>query len=127
LQEWLVVITKHVVLVVDAMAVLMIAIGTVQAFLLGLRAMLAPTATDHERHEVWLRFARWLIAALTFQLAADVLETTVAPTWEGIGQLAAIAAIRTFLSFFLERDLLDIQRRNGGSEEGLTCTKSRSK
>jgi uncharacterized membrane protein len=38
-------------------------------------------------------------------LAADVVRTVIAPTWMEIGQLAAIALIRTFLNFFLERDL----------------------
>jgi uncharacterized membrane protein len=51
-----------------------------------------------------MRLARWLIAGLTFQLAADIIETSVAPSWDEIGQLAAIAVIRTFLNFFLDRD-----------------------
>ena len=46
-----------------------------------------------------------LILALEFTIASDVVKTAVAPTWDEIGQLAAIAAVRTFLNFFLERDL----------------------
>jgi hypothetical protein len=42
---------------------------------------------------------------LEFALGADIVRTAIAPTWDDIGQLAAIAAIRTFLNFFLERDL----------------------
>ena len=38
-------------------------------------------------------------------LAADIVRSAIAPTWNDIGQLAAIAAIRTFLNYFLERDL----------------------
>jgi uncharacterized membrane protein len=72
--------------------------------------MLVPSATPEEAQSVWLRFSRWLITALTFQLAADVMETSVTPSWEGIGRLAAIAAIRTFINFFLERDLREIRR-----------------
>jgi uncharacterized membrane protein len=56
-------------------------------------------------HQIWLRFARWLVLALEFALGADVIRTAVAPTWNDIGQLAAIAAIRTGLNFFLERDI----------------------
>jgi uncharacterized membrane protein len=44
---------------------------------------------SHASREVWLRYARWLVAGLTFQLAADILETAIAPTWQDIGQLAA--------------------------------------
>lgn len=57
------------------------------------------------KKEVWLRFAASIMLALEFALAADIVDTAVAPSWEAIGQLAAIAAIRTFLNLFLERDL----------------------
>src|SRR6266851_7670421 len=63
------------------------------------------SATGHEKRDVWLRYGRWLVAGLTFQLAADIIETSIAPSWKDIGQVAAIALIRTFLNFFLERDL----------------------
>jgi uncharacterized membrane protein len=42
---------------------------------------------------------------MTFRLAADIVNTLVAPTWDQVGHVAAIAAIRTFLSFFLDREL----------------------
>ena len=54
---------------------------------------------------VWVRFASWILLSLEFALAADIVRTAIAPTWDDIGQLAAIAAIRTFLNYFLERDL----------------------
>ena len=57
---------------------------------------------------IYVRFGRWLVAGLTFQLAADVIETATTSTadgWYDIGRLAAVAVIRTFLSFFLERDM----------------------
>ena len=43
--------------------------------------------------------------ALEFELAADVLRTAISPTWDDVGKLAAIAAIRTVLNFFLEKDI----------------------
>lgn len=49
--------------------------------------------------------ARYLALALEFQLAADVLETAILPEWTKIGQLAAIAAIRTALNYFLSKEL----------------------
>jgi len=39
------------------------------------------------------------------RLAADVLRTAISPTWDDVGKLAAIAAIRTVLNFFLEKDI----------------------
>ncbi|MBB4081546.1 DUF1622 domain-containing protein [Brevundimonas lenta] len=57
------------------------------------------------RRRIWLHFAGVIVLALEFALAADIAETAVAPTWDDIGRLAAIAGIRTFLNLFLERDM----------------------
>lgn len=62
--------------------------------------------------EIWLGFAASLILSLEFALAADIAETAVAPSWDELGQLAAIAGIRTVLNLFLERDL-EAARRSG--------------
>jgi uncharacterized membrane protein len=53
--------------------------------------------------------SRYLVLALEFQLAADILETAIAPEWAQIGQLAAIAAIRTGLNYFLSREIREEQ------------------
>ena len=42
-----------------------------------------------------------LSLALEFLVGADILKTAIAPTWNDIGQLAAIITIRTVLNFFL--------------------------
>jgi uncharacterized membrane protein len=85
--------------------VLVIAIGAAQAAYGSLWPLLTGGATHGVRRRAWLGFARWLILGLEFMLAADIVRTVIAPTWVEIGQLAAIAVIRTFLNFFLERDL----------------------
>ncbi|QJP17438.1 DUF1622 domain-containing protein [Starkeya sp. ORNL1] len=86
------------------MALLFIAGGTLQAFVSGLRFMFARCEDIPGSRVVWLRYSRWLIAGLTFQLGADIIATSSAPSWNEVGQLGAIAVIRTFLNFFLERD-----------------------
>jgi uncharacterized membrane protein len=111
MEELLRVATRHAVVLIDCMALVLIAIGTVEAFVNGLRAMLTQPGASHASRGVWLRYARWLVAGLTFQLAADILETAIAPSWQDIGQLGAIAVIRTFLNFFLERDLSEVLER----------------
>ena len=108
MKEWLNFIIENAVLIINAMALLMIVFGTIEAFLRGLRAMFNPSATGHELRDGYLRYARWLIAGLTFQLAADIIETAIAPDWNEIGRLASIAFIRTFLNYFLERDLKEV-------------------
>ena len=111
MHEWLVAITNGTVLVIDAMVLVIIAIATIQAFVQGLRVMFLPSATGHERRDVWLHYARWLVGGLTFQLAADILATSVAPSWDELVRLAIVAVIRTLLNFFLERDLSEVRRR----------------
>jgi uncharacterized membrane protein len=113
METWLHAATQYAVVLIDWMALVLIAIGTAEAFVNGLRAMFTEPGVAHASRGVWLRYARWLVAGLTFQLAADILETAIAPSWEDIGRLGAIAAIRTFLNFFLERDLAEVLRREG--------------
>lgn len=48
---------------------------------------------------------RWLALGLEFELAADILRTTVAPSWDDIGKLAAIVVLRTALNYFLQREI----------------------
>lgn len=52
-----------------------------------------------------LDLGRFLAIGLEFQLASDILRTAVAPTFLEIGELAAVAAIRTALNFFLAREI----------------------
>ena len=52
-----------------------------------------------------LTLARYLALALEFQLGADILSTAIAPSWEQIGKLGAIAVIRTGLNYFLMREM----------------------
>jgi len=110
MKEWLTIATEYAVLLIDSMALLVIVVGTIECFIGGIRVMYA-SATGHEKRDVWLRYGRWLVAGLTFQLAADIIETSIAPSWKDIGQVAAIALIRTFLNFCLERDLSEIREQ----------------
>lgn len=52
-----------------------------------------------------LELGRWLALGLEFELAADILRTAIAPSWNEIGQLAAIIVLRTALNFFLQREI----------------------
>jgi uncharacterized membrane protein len=79
-------------------------VGTIEA-LVGLVRHLAGPRTKRDTRDIWLRYARWLVAGLTFQLAGDIVHTSVAPTWDEVGKVGAIAVIRTFLTYFLDRDI----------------------
>ena len=97
-------------LALEAIAILVILYGAGEAVLdiIGITR----GRSSITRRAVWLHFARWLLIGLEFALAADIVATTVAPTWDDLGQLAAIAAIRTFLNVFLERDIHDVRDMN---------------
>ncbi|GAU86058.1 DUF1622 domain-containing protein [Bosea sp. BIWAKO-01] len=101
-------------LIINGFALVVIGYGSVQAFAVAAKLFFYPNNTVHA--SVWLRFGRWLVAGLTFQLAADIIETAITPSWEGIGRLAAVAIIRTFLNFFLERDMGELRERGEGSD-----------
>ena len=101
MEEALHVAAHYIALLLEALALLVIAIGAVEAAV----GILVQQASNAAKRSVWLEFARWLVAGLTFQLAADIVATTVTPSWDEIGRVAAIGAIRTFLTFFLDRDI----------------------
>lgn len=96
-------IAARIALFIEAAAVLIAAVGAIEAFASLLRLPFA--ATHGLRKRAWRRFGTWLLLALEFELAADIIRSVIAPTWQEIGELGAIAVIRTFLNFFLEKDL----------------------
>jgi uncharacterized membrane protein len=59
--------------------------------------------------EARVRFGSSVSVALELLLGADVLATAVAPSWDDIGKLAAIAVLRTALNYFLGKELKEIK------------------
>src|ERR1700722_17462316 len=112
MREWLVLATNVAVDAIDWLALVLIVVGAVEAFFRGLWRMLSSPDGHHVR-DAWLRLGRWPVTGLAFQLAADVLETAITTSWDEVARLAAIAAIRTFLNYFLERDLGEIRTKQG--------------
>jgi uncharacterized membrane protein len=118
MEELLKVVASHVAIGVETVAVLLVAFGSVHAVV-----AIVATFVRGERHPgwgraVWVTFGGWLLGALQFALAGDIVRSAISPSWEQIGQLAAIAAIRTFLSYFLERDLKEIGNLRSEPEAG---------
>jgi uncharacterized membrane protein len=99
------VLAGYLTLALDAIALLMVTVGAVTA-LAELGMALGRRHIPGARvRAIFIEFGRWLVAALTFQLGSDIAATTIAPGWDQLGQLAAVAAIRTGLTYFLDRDL----------------------
>ncbi len=72
-------------------------------------AFLYSQAKKISKETIRVQFGSSVAVALELMLGADVLATAVAPSWNDIGQLAAIAVIRTALNFFLGKELKEIQ------------------
>ncbi len=118
MSDWLMVIAAHTIQVIHAMALLVVAFGTVQAFVECVRAMFDRSSGGHRFHHGYVQYARWLVAGLTFQLAADIIATAFSPSWEEIGHLAAVSVIRTFVNYFLERDMAAVEKREAAAARG---------
>jgi uncharacterized membrane protein len=104
-EELLVTFARAVALAIEFVAVVVIAYGAADATVRLVGRLFRRTTVTGQRKEVWLRFAVWLVLGLEFELAADVVRTVIAPSWTELAQLGAIAVVRTFLNYFLEKDL----------------------
>ena len=89
--------------VLELTSIICIAIGFTSALFLLFQAKKMRYSPLYNR--VRLKFGGWLVLALEFQLASDILKTSVSPTFDHLIQLGAIAAIRTFLNYFLNREM----------------------
>ncbi len=103
-------IAELMALVIQAGAVLVVTFGAAQAMAFAAAAAWQGAADAQRGREIWLRFVTWILLALEFALAADLVRTAVAPTWEDIGKLAVIATIRTMLNYFLAKDIAAFDR-----------------
>jgi len=103
-------VSEVIALALEALSVLVILVGALEATWRTLPALRFPRMSHGIRRAAWLSLARWLLLGLEFMLAADIVRTAIAPSWTDIGQLASIAVIRTFLNYFLEHDLESASR-----------------
>ena len=108
-------LAHYVALAVEAIAIVIVAIGSARALAGIVRVALSPSGQrEPGSRSVALEYGHWLIAGLTFQLAADIVNTSFSPTWSEVAGLAAVAAIRTFLSHFLDLEMERAGRRAVG-------------
>ena len=94
-------------LFVETIGALFIGVGAIATLIRFLNNLRSPSERGYESTRLLL--ARFLSLGLEFQLAADILGTTIAPSWTQIGKLGAIAVIRTGLNYFLAREMKEEQ------------------
>lgn len=89
----------------NVLSLLVIVGGTILSLVKSMQAGRS-YANKHLRHTQFRRmFGGWLLVALEFQLAADIVGTIISPTNEQLIRLGSIALIRTFLNYFLNKEL----------------------
>ncbi|UQU62612.1 DUF1622 domain-containing protein [Couchioplanes caeruleus] len=103
-EQWLSRAVDLLVRLVEAAGAVVIFTGAVTAFVWFLIAAVRRGGTERFV-PVRLSLGRFLALGLEFQLASDILRTAIAPTLREIGELAAVAAIRTALNYFLAREI----------------------
>ncbi|ABW31095.1 DUF1622 domain-containing protein [Acaryochloris marina] len=123
LQGNLEIIVSFLEVVLEAVAAFCIVLGLLVSIKLSVNLRRRRSTIQFPLGRLRLTFGRWLALALEFQLGADVLATTVAPTFEALGKLGAIAIIRTFLNYFLNKELIEVfemQKRFDEDETDLS-------
>jgi len=107
MEEMFVSVAEAVELLLELALVVIVAFGAILAIF---KVVMSFGREDRAviRKGAWSHFAGWLILALEFALAADLVGTAISPSWDEVGQLGVIALIRTFLGYFLERDMESI-------------------
>ena len=117
----IVAINHWVTLICSFLAIIVIFVGIVKALIVYVKS--AFTTQDGTsvilmcRLELGLSFS----LGLGFMIGSSILKTAIAPSWNDIGQLSAIIAIRTVLNFFLRREISsDMQAHNDGLKTEVT-------
>jgi uncharacterized membrane protein len=110
-------IARAAKLLMEGVAVLVVVYGALEAFVSLLALVAKPSVALGARRAIWRRFGTWLLLGLEFELAVDIIGSVVTPTWAEIGELAAIAVIRTFLNYFLQQDLDRAPQEEGASRQ----------
>ena len=108
-QEFIRQITEYVALGVDIIMVTIVTVGSIRAVMAVVNCIRKGKGLAPGIREIWLHYAAWILLALEFALAADLIDTVITPSWEDIGQLGSIAAIRIALGYFLGRDISEYQ------------------
>lgn len=105
---------QHVVIAIkvflEGIAISIIFIAAVRTILKFLRSL---KSSAHQKHWVIIRLDLGLALALSleFLLAADIVSTAVSPSWDDLGKLATVTGIRTFLNFFLHKEVDQLEAK----------------
>ena len=109
MQDIVKLIANYIAISAEAIAVIFIVIGILGALVIYIRKPFLFRQDYKAMTESRTHLGHSLSVALEFLIAADILKTAIAPTWEDLGQLAAIVGIRTVLNYFLHKELKEME------------------
>jgi uncharacterized membrane protein len=115
IEQTIIVAAQWLKLGIETVGALIICLGVILA-IYQLTAHFVREQSSNFNH-VRLTLGKYLVLALEFQVGADILSTAIAPSWEQIGKLGAIALIRTVLNYFLTRELIEEQKREAAAAQ----------
>jgi len=104
LLDWVV---RAIYLSISFLGALVVIWGVLEAMIRFFRAKVRTPVSDHVRENEAIRqqLGAHLLLGLEIFIAADIISSVVSPSWDKVGILAAIVAIRTVLSYFLRREV----------------------
>lgn len=108
IAEYMLNLVGWIELLANLISVLIIAAGILVASYKVLQTVRRPDLMHYNKAR--LTFSRYLVLGLEFQLAADIVKTAAEPNWTDLGILAVVAGIRTFLNFFVQREMKEEER-----------------
>lgn len=115
LEELFKQITIFMADIAETGAAIIITLAVLQAIWQAFSVFAAKRKGSQTNETIRIQLARWLALGLEFELAADILRTAAIPTWNEIGQLAAIVVLRTVLNYFIDLEIERAERKKHGT------------
>ncbi len=109
-------LVNYVIPAVELVGAVVVVVGA--ALAIGMFCASIVQMRDDSYEKIRLTLGRHLALGLEFQLGADILATAISPTLDDLAKLGAIAAIRTVLNLFLQRELREAARGRDRHEPG---------
>lgn len=111
MEEYFKQLTYYLSTSIEAFAAIIIGLASIEAFFKSLKFyFFERNQPEIKKDDIRIRLGRWLAVALEFELAADILGTAIAPSWQEIGQLASIIVLRTALNYFLQKEIDNVDK-----------------
>jgi uncharacterized membrane protein len=101
-------VLEYISLGIGVLGIFIVLWGVVVGFIEFIRAQsayLGKTARPVPLEKIRIDLGRYLLLGLEFLIAADIIRTIVKPSLEEVAVLVAIVAIRTVISYFLNKEI----------------------